>query len=142
MREKINQNCAAALNFDRFDFAEYVGGGIQALAVWALCQDKQKSIPHRIPLILTVKQRPDYRGFFTFIAIGLHGLSAQYTGWCMPITASLAALVKRLHNLTTPKRQNGLYADKLTRSANLALYQNLDTGGAGKPRAFVVSLPL
>ena len=31
------------------------------------------------------------------------------TGWCMPLTASLAALVKRLHNLTAPKRQNGLY---------------------------------
>lgn len=42
------------------------------------------------------------------------------TGWCMPLTASLAALVKRLRNLTTPKRQNGLYADKLTRSAHLA----------------------
>jgi hypothetical protein len=77
---------------------------------------------------LTIKQSLIHKGFFvravtTTIDSLLESAGCGVkTGWCMPLTASLAALVKRLHNLTTPKRQNGLYADKLTRSAHLAQF--------------------
>ena len=61
----IKDNCAANVNFDRFMCAEFLRKGSQALAVWALCRSEQKPFSQRIPFISTIKQCPDYRGFFT-----------------------------------------------------------------------------
>lgn len=121
----------------------------QALSVWALCQVKQKTSPAGIPLNLTTKQRLVLKGFFTSIAAVTTTIDSLLKsagcgvkiGWCMPLTASLAALVKRLHNLTTPKRQNGLYEDELTRSAHLALITS-NAGGAGSQEPFRLFAPL
>lgn len=66
----LNYNYFALTNFDRFGFAVNCRNlNSQALAVWVLCQFKQKTISARIPLTLTIKQYPDYRGFFVRAAL-------------------------------------------------------------------------
>jgi len=60
--------CCAALDFDRSSVAVNCRNSSKAHLMWTLCQSKQKPIPARIPLILTVKQCSLYMGFFTSIA--------------------------------------------------------------------------
>jgi hypothetical protein len=65
MKNQINYDCAADLNFDRFSFAVSSQKGSQATSMWTLCRIKQKPFLARIPLSSTVKQCSLPSGFFT-----------------------------------------------------------------------------
>lgn len=57
-------NCAALTGFDRLGFAVNWENGNQSPCSMGAVPDKHKSVLPRIPLASTIKQRPDYRGFF------------------------------------------------------------------------------
>lgn len=135
--EDIMQNDAAALNFGRFDVA-VMREKAEALAVWALCRIKQKSFSLRIPLDSTTKQRPDYKGFFAFIAAASAALYRSLesagctvkTGWYPPRYSKPRSVGERLHNSIEPKRQNGQSWTISTRHAHL-VWQQMENEARG-----------
>lgn len=124
--KNIEYNHPADLNFDRFSFAANSKEGVQATSMWTLCRYKQKPFLARIPLISTVKQCSLPSGFFTSAASDAIDNVPEwvsctgYTGHIAPY-ASLANLVKVLHNLPALSGITDRMRSKLTRSAHLLI---------------------
>lgn len=73
-------NCAATLNFDRFDFAANLGRVSKSPLSLGTVPIQAKTSSQRTPLVSTVKQCLVFKGFFAFIVAVLHTLISTVVG--------------------------------------------------------------
>lgn len=62
-------NCAAETNFDRFGFAVITGRSKQGPCNLGAVPKQAKTFFPRIPLVSTIKQCPDFKGFFASVVL-------------------------------------------------------------------------
>lgn len=139
----LDYNYSAFTIFDRIEFADMERKDTKPLQYGRCAGISKKPFSQEFPLISTIKQRPDYRGFFVRAVMdtsdnGLESVSFHVkTGWYLPEYSKPRSVGERLHNSIEPKRQNGQSWIISTRHAHL-VWKQMEQWS----RAFYLLLPL
>lgn len=121
----LDYNYSAFTIFDRIEFADKQEESMSSPCSMGAVPRQAKAFLPIIPLVSTIKQRPDYRGFFVCAVMdtsdnGLESVSFHVkTGWYLPEYSKPRSVGERLHNSIEPKRQNGQSWIISTRHAHL-----------------------